>query len=138
MDIWYHLVSFVPKICTKNIAPLLNLELLVTYLCKMEFPALKIWTNPFCFLKLSLGSNLQCHPNSKSTFCKQTLQNMIRRRIHAVWRLIWFCTVCLCLIIWTLGLLGYEAYEWLVFTCSFLLEPWKYALQHFMTGYVIS
>ena len=39
-----------------------------------------------------LGSNLKFHSKSKSTFCKQTMQYLIR--CHILWHLIWLCTVC--------------------------------------------
>ena len=46
----------------------------------MEFSALINWTNPFRIEGL-FGSHLQLHPNSKSTFRKQTVQNLSGRHI---------------------------------------------------------
>ena len=60
---------------------------------------------------ISNGSNLQFNSNFKSTFCEQTVQNLIRRRV--MWRLIGFYIVCQCPINMAQGLnrlrqLGYE------------------------------
>ena len=44
------------------------------------------------------------YSNFKRQFCKQTVENLIRRRV--LWRLIWFCTVCRCPTKKTLGLYG--------------------------------
>ena len=51
-----------------------------------------------------MGGKFQFHLIFKSTFCKQTVQNLIRRRV--LWCLIWFFTVCRCPIRRTLGLNG--------------------------------
>ena len=42
--------------------------------------------------------------NYNRTFCKQTVETLIRRRV--LWRLIWVCVVCLCPTNRTLGLYG--------------------------------
>ena len=65
-----------------------------------------IMTNPFRTKGL-LDSNLQFHSNSKSTFCKQIVQNLIRRRV--LWCLIWFYTVCHCPIKLTLCLYWFKS-----------------------------
>ena len=41
-----------------------------------------------------LGGILHLNSNSDRTFCKQTVETLIRRRVLR--RLIWVCTVCLC------------------------------------------
>ena len=53
---------------------------------------------------LNLRVVFQIHLKFKGTFCKQTMQNLIRRRI--LQHLIWFCTVWACPIKWTLHLYG--------------------------------
>ena len=70
----------------------------------MYFPILINWTSPFTILVL-LGGIFQFYSNFKRNFCKQTVENLIRRRILR--RLIWFCTVCLCPTKRTLGLYGF-------------------------------
>ena len=65
----------------------------------MEFPSFINWTRPFPFSGL-LGSIFYFYSNFNITFCKQTVEIQIRRRILR--RLIWFCTVCQCRIKMTL------------------------------------
>ena len=67
----------------------------------MKFPILIIWTNLFRILGF-FGCKFLFHSNFKSTFCKQTVQNLTRRRVMR--RLIWFFTVCRCPIRRTIGL----------------------------------
>ena len=43
-----------------------------------------------------LGSKFQLHSNFKSILCKQTVHTLIRGCV--LWRLIWFCNVCQCII----------------------------------------
>ena len=57
----------------------------------MEFPTFIKWTNPF---GIRVWDDLQLDTNFKSTFSKQTVQNLIRRCIMQ--HLIWSCTVCQC------------------------------------------
>ena len=65
----------------------------LTHLCGMYFPTLINWTSPFPILWL-LGGIFHFYLNFQRNFCKQTVENLIRRRILR--RLIWFCTVCRC------------------------------------------
>ena len=51
-----------------------------------------------------LGSIFHFHSNFKKNVCKQTGENLIRRRV--LWHLIWFFTVCRCYKR-TLGLYGF-------------------------------
>ena len=67
----------------------------------MEFPNLIEWTSPFPFTGL-LGGIFHFHLNSNKTSCKQTVENLIRRR--DLRRLVCLCTVCRCPIKRTLGL----------------------------------
>ena len=76
----------------------------LTHLCLMELPVLIILKNPFRNEGL-LGGKFQFYSNFKSTCCKQTVQNLIRRDT-AEWRLIWFFTVWRCPIKSMLGLNG--------------------------------
>ena len=66
----------------------------------MKFPTHIAWTCPFPFLGF-LGGIFPFDSNSNRTFCKQTVENLIRR--CNLWRLVWFCTVCLCPTKRTLG-----------------------------------
>ena len=75
----------------------------LTHLCRMYFPILINWTSPFPILGL-LGGIFHFHSNFKRNFCKQTVENLIRRRVLR--RLIWFCTVCQRPTKKTLGLYG--------------------------------
>ena len=52
----------------------------LTHLCQMEFPVLILWMNLLRIYEM-LGGRFQFHSNFKSTFCKQTVQNLIRRCI---------------------------------------------------------
>ena len=54
----------------------------------MNFPILINLTIPFTFEGI-LGGNFKLYSNFDRTFCKQTVENLIRLR-----RLIWLCTVC--------------------------------------------
>ena len=51
-----------------------------------------------------VGWYFHIYSNFNRTFCKQTVETLIRRRVLR--RLIWVCTVCLCPTQWTLGLYG--------------------------------
>ena len=59
----------------------------------MEFPILINWTYPFPFKGL-LGSIFYFYSIFNRTFCKQTVENLIRCRVLR--RLVWVSTVCLC------------------------------------------
>ena len=56
----------------------------------------------------------------KRSACKQTVENLIRRRV--LWRLIWFCTVCRCPTKRALGVYGlaheHDIYCQLVVRCN--------------------
>ena len=67
----------------------------------MEFPIIINWTSPLPFKGL-LGRYFLIYQSSNRIFFKQTVEILIRHRI--LWRLIWFCTVCLCPTKRTLGL----------------------------------
>ena len=58
----------------------------------MELPTLINWMSPFPILGL-LGGIFHFYSNFKINLCKQTVENLIRRRLLR--RLIWFGTVCL-------------------------------------------
>ena len=49
-----------------------------------------------------LGGTFHFYSNFHRTFCKQTVETLIRR--HVMWRLVWVCTVCQCLTNRILGL----------------------------------
>ena len=66
---------------------------ILTHLCRMEFHTLINLNSSFMFLGM-LGGVILCQSNFNRKFCKQTVENLIRR--HVLWRLIWICTVCLC------------------------------------------
>ena len=53
-----------------------------THLSRMEFLIIinHNWTGPFPFQEL-LGCIVHCYQNSNRTYCKQTVETMIRRRI---------------------------------------------------------
>ena len=51
-----------------------------------------------------LGCIFHFYKSFNRTFCKQTVENLVRRRILR--HLIWFCTVCQCTTKRTLGLYG--------------------------------
>ena len=78
------------EMCLYNIFLEIQPQIL-TYLSRMDFPTLIRRTSPFLFV----GWYFYFYSNFKRNFCKQTVENLIRR--HALWPLIWFCTVCLCL-----------------------------------------
>ena len=59
----------------------------LTHLSQMEFPILINCTSSFSFEGL-LGGISIFYSNSNRNFCKQTVENLIRRRILR--RLIWF------------------------------------------------
>ena len=75
----------------------------LTHLCQIYFPILIDWTSPFPILGL-LDGIFHFYSNFKRHFCKQTVENLIRRPVLR--RLIWFCTVCICPTKRTLGLYG--------------------------------
>ena len=52
----------------------------LTHLCRMYFPILINWISPFPVLGL-LGGIFHFCSNFKRNFCKQTVENLIRRRI---------------------------------------------------------
>ena len=58
----------------------------------MDLPSLINRTSTFSILG-ALGGIYRFCSNSDRTFCKQTVENLIRR--HNLWRLVWVCTVCL-------------------------------------------
>ena len=62
----------------------------LTHLCRMEFLIVMNWTSQFLILGLLCGI-FHFYSNFKRNFCKQTVENLIRRRILP--RLIWFCIV---------------------------------------------
>ena len=73
-----------PKVIPQNLFPIdFNL------LCRMYFPTLINWTCPFPIFGL-LGVIFNFYSTFKRNFCKQTVDNLIRRRVLR--RLIWFCT----------------------------------------------
>ena len=55
----------------------------------MEFSILINWTSPFSFEGM-LGGNFQLYSNFDRIFCKQPVENLIRRRV--LWLLICLCT----------------------------------------------
>ena len=75
----------------------------------MEFPSLFNWASQFPFEWLLSGS-FHLYLNVDRTFCKQTVETLIRRRI--VRRLVWISTVCISPTKRTLGL------NLLMFECS--------------------
>ena len=75
----------------------------VAHLSRMEFPPIINWASLFPFQGL-LSGILHFYSNSNRTFCKQTAETLIRRRV--LWRLIWVCTDCICPTNRTLGLYG--------------------------------
>ena len=79
----------------------------LTHLCLIYFLILIDWTSPFPILGL-LGGIFHFYSNFKRNFCKQTGENLIRRRV--LWRLVWFCTVCRFPTKRTLGLYGLRLY----------------------------
>ena len=69
------------------------------------------WMNQFWISGL-LGSKFKFHSNFRSTPCKQTVQNLIRRcGTRRTQRLIWFCTVCRWPIKRPLGLNGFKLFS---------------------------
>ena len=67
----------------------------------MYFPIPINWTSPIPILRL-LGGSFHLYSNFKRNFCKQTVENLIRRTFLRC--LILFCTVCRCPTKRTLGL----------------------------------
>ena len=63
----------------------------LTHLCRIYFPILIKWISQLSILGLLHGI---FYSNFKRNLCLQTVESLIRRR--DLWRLIWFCTVCLC------------------------------------------
>ena len=78
----------------------------LTHLCRMYFPIIINWTSPFTILGL-VGDIFHFYSYFKRNFCKQTVENLIRRR--GLRRLNWFCTVCLCPTKRTLDLYGLKS-----------------------------
>ena len=75
----------------------------LTHLSRMNFPIAISRTSLFPILGL-LGGIFHFYLNFKRKFCKQTMENQIRRRVLR--HLIWFCTVCQCPTKRMLGLYG--------------------------------
>ena len=69
----------------------------------MNFPITIGRTSLFQILGV-LGDIFHFYSNFKRNFCKQTVENLIRRCVLR--RLVWFCTVCQCPTKRTLGLYG--------------------------------
>ena len=68
----------------------------------MDLPTLISRTYAFLILRAFGGISFLSNPDS--TFCKQTVETLIRRRVLR--RLVWVCTVCLRPTKTTLGLHG--------------------------------
>ena len=62
---------------------------ILTNLSRMEVPILINWTNPFPLCVL-FGGIFHLYSNFDKTFCKQTMETLIRRRVMRC--LIWACT----------------------------------------------
>ena len=56
------------------------------------------------FVSIDVGWYFSFYSNFNRTFCKQTVETLIRRRV--LWRLVWICIVCLCPTKRTLGFYG--------------------------------
>ena len=88
---------------------------ILTHLSLIEFPTLINWTSPILFLGL-LVDILHFYSNFDRTFCKLTMENLIRCRMLR--HLIWLCTVCQCPTKRTLGLYGLSSHirkrPWLI------------------------
>ena len=50
------------------------------------------WSSPYPIFNVFWGGIFHIYSNFKRNFCKQIVENLIRRRV--LWRLIWFCIVC--------------------------------------------
>ena len=70
--------------------------------------------------------------NFKRNFCKQTVENLIRRRILR--RLIWFCTVCQCLTKRTLGLYLFVLLLYVPSQQLWSLRDGQFTYPHFFLG----
>ena len=75
----------------------------LTHLIQMEFPTVILWNSPFLFYGI-LGGIFHFYSNFNRTFCKQTVETLIRRRVLR--RPIFVCTVCICPTKRMLGLYG--------------------------------
>ena len=75
----------------------------LTHLSGMELPTVINWNSPFLFQGM-LGGIFHFYSKINRTFCKQTVETLIRRGI--LWRLVWVCIVCLRPTKWMLGLYG--------------------------------
>ena len=73
------------------------------HLSQMEFPNTCI-INQSIFVSRVVKLYFHIYQNADRTFCKQTVETLIRHRILRC--LIWVCTVCLCPTKKTLGLKG--------------------------------
>ena len=91
----------------------------LTHLCRMHFPILINWTSLFPILGL-LGGIFHFYSSFKRSFCKQTVENLIRRRVLR--RLIWFCTVCRCPIKRTLDLYGLIRVTQIELRCKYIIR----------------
>ena len=56
------------------------------------------------FVSIDVGWHFSFYSNFNRTFCKQTVETLVRRRI--LWRLVWICIVCLRPTKRTLGFYG--------------------------------
>ena len=54
---------------------------LLTHLSRMEYPTVINWNRPFLF-KGMLGGIFHVYKNFNRTFCKQTVETMVRRRVQ--------------------------------------------------------
>ena len=82
---------------------------------QLNFPFLISRTRPYPILGV-LGVIFHFYSNSNRTFCEQTVEVLIRRRVLR--RLIWICTVCLCPTKGTLSLYGLKEMHILVTQCQ--------------------
>ena len=90
----------------------------LTHLSRMNFPISISRTSLFQILEV-LGGIFQSYTNSNRTFCEQTVETLIRRRV--LWRLIWVCAVCLCPA--KNARLLARIFEYLIVACAVSPEP---------------
>ena len=83
-----------------------NKPSILTFLCQIYFPILINRVSPFPILGLLGGIFYSIF---KRNFCKQTVENLIRR--HVLRGLIWFPTVCRCPTKRKLGLYGLSLFN---------------------------
>ena len=107
--------TYIFDIMKLKILLLLNCEspkyILLNFFPSGYFPILINWMSPFPILGVLAGI-FHFYSNFNGTFCKQTVETLIR--CHVLRHLIWVYTVCLCPTKWTLGKI------WLIlfFLCS--------------------